>query len=97
MCEKLNWRLCRREELRRVNSAGCCTVDPDNDKCGHNTELVWTSNVGGLQTHVNRGRLNSKDDMENVTQLIVDLEEVKTVRGVQIQGGVPDPRFYGPV
>jgi Na+-transporting NADH:ubiquinone oxidoreductase subunit NqrB len=34
--------------------------------------------------------------MENVTQLIVDLEEVQTVRGVQLQGGVPDPRFYGP-
>jgi hypothetical protein len=96
MCQAQNWRLCRREELSRDNSAGCCTVDPANDKCGYNIELVWTSHVGGLQPPSNHGRIHSKDAIENVKQVMVDLDQVQTVRGVQIQGGVSDPRFYGP-
>jgi hypothetical protein len=52
--------------------------------------------VGGLQPPSNHGRIHSKDAIENVKQVIVDLDKVQTVRGVQIQGGVSDPRFYGP-
>ena len=96
MCEAKGWRLCRREELDAKNGARCCSRDPTYDICGYNTQLVWTSNLGGLQLSDNHGRLHSPVAFESVSHLTVDLGEVLTVRGLQIQGGVADELFYGP-
>jgi hypothetical protein len=34
--------------------------------------------------------------MENVTSVVLDLGKLQYIRGVQVQGGVPDNIFYGP-
>ena len=92
-CEARGWRLCRREELNRYDSAGCCDT---LDRCGYNAELVWTSNMGGLQPDDTYGQLYSDTAIEGVTEVIVDLGEVQSVRGVKLQGGVPETPYNGP-
>jgi len=92
-CEARGWRLCRREELNRYDSAGCCDT---LDRCGYNAELVWTSNVGGLQPYDTYGQLYSDTAIEGVTKVTVDLGEVQIVRGVKLQGGVPETSYNGP-
>ena len=93
MCEKRGWRLCRREELIRPGSAGCC--GGNIDKCGYDEQFVWTSNVGGLLKSDNHGRIGSDTAIEDAIQVTVDLGMVKVVRGVQVQGGVPEIPYHG--
>ena len=96
-CEARGWRLCRRDELERPGSAGCCTKTADGtDQCGYNKELVWTDDVGGTQTGNIRGRIDSDISMDRVFQVTVDLDRVQIVRGIQIQSGVPDVPYNGP-
>ena len=98
MCEKRGWRLCRREELTRPASAGCCRPTSlvlqgavsNYDNCGYDEQLVWTSNVGGVLDDDNHGRIGSDTAVEDSVQVTVDLGRVQVVRGVQVQGGVPE-------
>jgi len=91
-CEARGWRLCRRETLNRYDSAGCWSTA---DRCGYNAELVWTSNEGGLQPLDTYGRLYNDTAIEGATNITVDLGKVQPVRGVELQGGVPDVPFNG--
>ena len=93
MCKSRGWRLCRREELNRDGSAGCCG---STNKCGYDEELVWTSNQGGSSAASAHGKLDSDTASEGLMQVTVDLGQLKIVRGVQLQGGVPETMFYGP-
>ena len=96
-CEAHGWRLCRRDELERPGSAGCCTQTAGvTDRCGYNKELVWTDDVGGTQTSNIRGRIDSDISMDRVLTVTVDLDRVQIVRGIQIQSGVPDVPYNGP-
>ena len=91
-CEERGWRLCRREELNRPGSAGCCS----GNRCGYNEELVWTSNVGGLLQDNTQGRIGGDVAFESVTEVTLDLGEVQIVRGVQVQNGVQEIAYNGP-
>jgi len=96
-CEARGWRLCRRGELEMPGSAGCCTrTKTGTDRCGYNTELVWTADIGGTETGNIRGRINSEISFERSKEVIVDLEWIQTVWGIQMQGGAPDVPFNGP-
>ena len=63
--------------------------------CGYDNKLVWTSDRGGALPPDTVGRLFSETAFEGISQLTVDLREVKIVRGIQLQGPVPELPFNG--
>jgi hypothetical protein len=96
ICQKEGWRLCRKEELDTRAAGRCCMEDSSIDECGLNAQLVWTSNLGGLQASDVQGRLQSQVAFENVQKMIVDLNQVQIIRGLQIQRGLEEPVLFGP-
>ena len=95
MCASKGWRLCYREELNLPGSSGCCSRLQGVDRCGLDRALVWTYNQGGLQPQNEQGRLNSDNPMKNVTQVILDVGKLQSIRGVQIQGAYACSASHG--
>jgi len=95
LCQSRGWRLCTREELNVLGSCGCCSRYQSVDNCGYDNELVWTKTQGGLQDLNTDGRLNSDVALKNVTHVVLDFGKVQFIRGIQLQGGIPDNIFYG--
>ena len=95
LCQSRGWRLCTREELNVLGSSGCCSRLEGIDNCGYDNELVWTNTQGGLQKLNTDGRLNSDVALKNFTHVVLDLGKLQFIRGIQLQGGIPDNIFYG--
>jgi len=87
-CEARGWRLCTRQELDRKASSGCCGSGlAGTNRCGYDSELVWTNNTGGADPLDRLGRLHSDTAFENVRQVGVELLGMRRVDGVSVQGG----------
>jgi len=95
-CATRGWRLCRREELNRKASSGCCgSPESATNMCGYDEEPVWTSTVVDVDQEDDTGRLHSDTAFENVKQITVDLLRVRWIDGLTIQGGVPEIWGHG--